>query len=524
MRPSLPVSLIIVVATTLAGASCDDAWTITRTGHCAQQAGDAWCAEQYPDGSRSFCRRGYCNDEAGEQDPTARDGCVAARPADDACYSPCGHETTVLEDHRCVAFDASESSGDPGSTEGTGTTSESETSSGPAPECGNGIVDDGESCDDGQNNGAAGSCAADCQGPAPWCGDGLVQVGESCDDGNLVEADGCNTDCRESGSVLWERTFDFQGDGRDVGVGADGGIYVAGRTTGVPARAWAARLAALDGSIVWTYAVETPAGSLQGNSYYAVDATDDVVAFAGRHADRAHVVLLDASGTLVGSLLDAEHTGLTDVAVIDGGYLTKSGNDAIAYDDVLSADWALPVGSGLAYAPGDNVALASYGAGFVRFTLWGTAFPPVEFPLQPGLAVESRGIAWDPSGDVIVMGRVTDTLATEAFVARASSAGQLRWIYGPPQLENQSRDTYCLAVDSEGSIVVGGWGLVLGAAHPFLMKLSTEGNVLWLRQVELAAANATANAAAWGCTTTPSNEIVAVGEADGDIWAAMLTP
>jgi cysteine-rich repeat protein len=33
---------------------------------------------------------------------------------------------------------------------------------------------------------------------ASRCGDGIVQVGESCDDGNAVRGDGCELDCRRN--------------------------------------------------------------------------------------------------------------------------------------------------------------------------------------------------------------------------------------------------------------------------------------------------------------------------------------
>src|SRR5690606_31392192 len=37
----------------------------------------------------------------------------------------------------------------------------------------------------------------------PTCGDGVVDPGEDCDDGNDVDADGCNVDCRSSGAELF---------------------------------------------------------------------------------------------------------------------------------------------------------------------------------------------------------------------------------------------------------------------------------------------------------------------------------
>ncbi len=41
----------------------------------------------------------------------------------------------------------------------------------------------------------------------PECGDGMVDDDEECDDGNEQDGDGCNTDCVRSGSIRWEATY-----------------------------------------------------------------------------------------------------------------------------------------------------------------------------------------------------------------------------------------------------------------------------------------------------------------------------
>jgi cysteine-rich repeat protein len=59
--------------------------------------------------------------------------------------------------------------------------------------CGDGVVDPGEDCDDGEANGEAAACTPACRLPA--CGDGLLQAGEACDDGNLADGDACTASC-----------------------------------------------------------------------------------------------------------------------------------------------------------------------------------------------------------------------------------------------------------------------------------------------------------------------------------------
>jgi cysteine-rich repeat protein len=77
--------------------------------------------------------------------------------------------------------------------------------------CGNGQLDPGEECDDGNRylgDGCSPLCQIECSwvcgtcGPAPpcthalACGDGVRTRGEACDDGNLVAGDGCSPTCQ----------------------------------------------------------------------------------------------------------------------------------------------------------------------------------------------------------------------------------------------------------------------------------------------------------------------------------------
>lgn len=65
--------------------------------------------------------------------------------------------------------------------------------------CGNGVLDPGEQCDDGELNSdsAPDACRTDCAAPA--CGDGVVDEGEICDDGegnSDTEPGACRIGCR----------------------------------------------------------------------------------------------------------------------------------------------------------------------------------------------------------------------------------------------------------------------------------------------------------------------------------------
>ncbi|HVV81437.1 MAG TPA: DUF4215 domain-containing protein [Kofleriaceae bacterium] len=65
-----------------------------------------------------------------------------------------------------------------------------------SPVCGNGTMETGEQCDDG-NTMAGDGCSPTCK--TEVCGNGVMDPDEECDDGNQVDGDGCDTNCKDSG-------------------------------------------------------------------------------------------------------------------------------------------------------------------------------------------------------------------------------------------------------------------------------------------------------------------------------------
>ena len=84
------------------------------------------------------------------------------------------------------------------------------------PRCGNGYVEPGEACDDG-NLVSGDGCSEFCS--LIVCGDAIVDPGEICDDGNLVNGDGCSITC----------SLEVCGDGRldDAEICDDGNVISA---------------------------------------------------------------------------------------------------------------------------------------------------------------------------------------------------------------------------------------------------------------------------------------------------------
>jgi cysteine-rich repeat protein len=71
-------------------------------------------------------------------------------------------------------------------------------------ECGNGVVEDGEICDDGASNGTYGNCGVLCDGPSEYyCGDGYLAGGESCDCGSTGLYDYSDTTACDDDSLSW---------------------------------------------------------------------------------------------------------------------------------------------------------------------------------------------------------------------------------------------------------------------------------------------------------------------------------
>lgn len=105
----------------------------------------------------------------------------------------CGLGTTGITDETSTGEPATTSAPVTSTGEGV-TTTEVVTSSSTEPEtlCGNGIVEDGEECDDG-NNVDEDDCRSTCI--SAICGDGVVGPGEQCDDGNMFESDSCTNVC-----------------------------------------------------------------------------------------------------------------------------------------------------------------------------------------------------------------------------------------------------------------------------------------------------------------------------------------
>lgn len=106
-------------------------------------------------------------------------------------FLPACVETDTGALHGAASSSSSVSSKKPAG--GTGSSIAGGSASSVVPLCGNGALDAGEQCDDG-NNTDGDACTNKCR--IAVCGDGAVAVWEQCDDGNQIDADGCSNLCR----------------------------------------------------------------------------------------------------------------------------------------------------------------------------------------------------------------------------------------------------------------------------------------------------------------------------------------
>ncbi|PCC72826.1 Myxococcus cysteine-rich repeat-containing protein [Nannocystis exedens] len=149
--------------------------------------------------SLSACGDAVATTDTLEPSSTTTDGSTTEPGTTDAPTT--GVPTTTSDTDDGTASDGdSTTTGDPSTstttTTSTATTDDSTTTDGstaPASECGNGLVEDGEECDDGGDNGPSQACLAGCV--LNVCGDGDQGPGEGCDDGNTADRDGCSAAC-----------------------------------------------------------------------------------------------------------------------------------------------------------------------------------------------------------------------------------------------------------------------------------------------------------------------------------------
>ena len=127
--------------------------------------------------------------------PLSLPGCSSGEPDDSTDTQTTLNPTTTTTPATSNAVTGTPTSAGPstGSDSDPGTVPDTEGSTGAPGICGDGVMDAGESCDDG-NDDDTDDCLSTCA--VASCGDGFVQEGvEACDDGNVDDTDDCTSEC-----------------------------------------------------------------------------------------------------------------------------------------------------------------------------------------------------------------------------------------------------------------------------------------------------------------------------------------
>lgn len=431
-----------------------------------------------------------------------------------------------------------EDTGSSGSDDSSGDASSSSasTTSVDVPVCGDGVVDDGEVCDDGVNDGSYGGCMPECATLAPHCGDEVLQPVEDCDDGDDENADGCNVDCVVSGSELWTESYSAAGsyvlDANAVATGPDDDVYVAGSVdTGSGIEAWIRRLD-LDGNAIWVenyaddYGDETVGAGIDVDGAGIVYAGGLAITGSGVSGIDGWLRAYDVDASLVFS--HGAQIEIDDVAVSDdgnasfvGSYWLFDGNITTRRFSAAGAELWTDVVDGLAlggpegqaiavdteesllvlanYAPLDAdsstiVWLRKYDANGT--VLWTRI-------LDEGL--EAYSVATGPNNEVAIAG---DALGN--WIRLYDQDGDEQWtVLGDPQQATEYRG---VTIDDDGNVVAAGVEANVGTVR----KLSSIGTQLW--SVEIPEFTPT------DVAVDSQQNILVSGNGDGDGWVRKLAP
>jgi len=302
----------------------------------------------------------------------------------------------------------------------------------PDGECASGLRF-GESAPDEVANACVGETSD--EPPVSLCGNGVVDELESCDDHNREAGDSCHPQCAEPGTVLWTVRYDGEAHGEDKGYGiaidpASASFYISGFTTSIAAEK--------QDILVQRRWIET--GGLVWSRSHAGD---------GRGDDTGENVAIDSDGNAIVAGVEFTTAGGPDVWLraydVDGAELWTTTHDE---------QGGIERGDGVAItASGDIVVVGSAaidrGGGMLDADAWIARYDRNGNPrgapsLHGSPGVEDHAIdAQADGGDFLVTGRMTDTTDGEfrVWTARYGADDVLVWedLAGAELIGNEAR-------------------------------------------------------------------------------------
>ncbi len=325
--------------------------------------------------------------------------------------------------------------------------------------------------------------------PSPACGDGLVDPGEKCDDGNGANGDGCNVDCRASGELLWSVIADDPPGTNSYGYRValspkpEVILAVSRHRTGVAA---GLQGYGIDGTELWQRddLLDFPIEQVVG---FAVGAAGETV-LGTTNSDGvqtlAVVQIWDQHGNFSGSGYHTAIAGyssyLASVSVDGLGNLFVSGNDSIASSSRYWIDLRDSSGTqrGAIEPTLQPLAIAGLGQGgaYVLFVANSDGFPLHRIDPAGNLVWElSSPCAGAIGVDAADTLTIIQTADPGLSVCRVAPDGS---ITTAPPVDIGDAYPSSLAVTRDGDIIVGGYrgGEV---AAPWLGRISRAGELMW---------------------------------------------
>ena len=353
--------------------------------------------------------------------------------------------------------------------------------------------------------------------PNPACGNGMPESGEACDDGNAIDGDGCNSDCVESGTVIWDVVNPELGSvARGVAVGPDGDVAVAGSRVEGEDSDILVLFYSREGVPLWQRVHASPEGGEDEGSQVAFDDSgsvyvaayqtrDDLMPAQGNDAwtrqydtqgAEGWTVTESSPGSARDRALDVKWSG-SEVVIAghtDGdawvqGHAASGGEVLWTFDEGIDEMFfdmvnTVAIDGNTVYAAGERAnGEGGRDAWLGRFSVEGdTATVDWVEIVDPGGAFRDSvyGLALAADGGLVVGGRRGEL----AWLAKYGAEGGLEWERYDDTLQVPA-DVRGVAVDSAGQVIAVGYETdPVQGEDAFVTKYDAEGAMLWTQRYD----------------------------------------
>ncbi len=347
--------------------------------------------------------------------------------------------------------------------------------------------------------------------PDPECGNGIVEDPEQCDDGNLDPGDGCDADCTETvDTTEWVDVVpgaaEVEESGQGIAVDGAGNIVVVGYivdTVDDP-DIWIRKYDTA-GTEVWTTVIDASMGLDDRGYGVDIDANDNIAVAGdigvGESSSDTWVGLLDPAGVLVWSMTADGPDASNDIA------------EDVAFDSTGNV-WA--VGSARVGANDSDIWVAKYdGAGAEQFS---------EVVAGPStLEDRALGVDVDAEDNAFVAGFVSgEEFARDVWLRKYDSAGADAWTVTWDSDNHGADAGLDVVVAPDGSVGVAGFTALTAINEDVWLGrfLNADGAMMW--QKKFGGPNILDDHGL-GVTADSTNAFIVAGfkgisDVDTDIW------